>query len=80
MIDSKSVQKPPFRMKRSFSVNSMMSSSSLSRSAGNELQQKLNKRLSKEMDPEALEKFESAVQQNMSHSRAISETKQTSVS
>ena len=63
----------PFRIKRSFSVNSMTNiqkSVSLSRSPDDELQQKLNRRLIKETDPDALEKFESVVQRNMSQNRA----------
>ena len=65
-------------IKRSASVSSTSSSKSgesSPRHVDDELQQKLNKRLSKESDAHALEKFESTVQQNMSQNRAIAGTK-----
>ena len=65
-------------IKRSASVSSTSSSKSgesSPRHVDDELQQKLNKRLSKECDAHALEKFESTVQQNMSQNRAIAGTK-----
>ena len=75
-IDSRSTQQQPLHIKRSSSVSSMTNmqrSSSLSRSPDDELQQKLNKRLTiiKKPDPDALEKYKSTVQRNMSQNRAI---------
>ena len=72
----------PFSRKRSSvsSVSGSKSGESSSRRADDELQQKLNKRLIKETDTHALEKFESAVQQNMSQNRAIAGTKHAPVS
>ena len=87
-IDSRNVKglttyESTFPRKRSASVSSTSSSrsgESSTRRADDELQQKLNKRLSRESDVHALKKFESAVQQNMSQNRAIAGTKLVSVS
>ena len=87
-IDSRSVKgsttyEPPSFRKKSSSVSSISSSrsgESSSRCADDELQQKLNKRLIKETDTHALEKFEFAVQQNMSQNRTITGTTHVPVS
>ena len=87
-IDSRSIQgsttyESPFPLKKSSSVSSTSSSrsdESSSRCVDDELQKKLNKRLIKETDTHALEKFESAVQQNMSQNRAITRTTHVPVS
>jgi len=62
----------PFICKRSSSYSiSSMTNSSPSRTPDNELQQILKRRLDKESDPNALEKFESTVKANMSQSKAF---------
>ena len=93
-IDSRSVKgsttyEPPSSRKKS-SVSSISSSrsdesssrcaASFSRCADDELQQKLKKRLIKETGTHALEKFEFAVQQNMSQNRTITGTTHVPVS
>lgn len=73
----------PFSRKRSSSVSfvsSSKSSDNSSRRPTDELLQKLNRRLSKESDLNALEKFESTVQQNMSQNRFMAGTQPVPVS
>lgn len=53
---------------------------SSSRCPDDELQQKLNKRLSVELDPNALKKFETKVEQNMNEIRATARWKPALVS
>ena len=64
---------PFFPLRKSFSVSNFRSYESSSRVVSDELQQKLNKRLNKEADINALEKLETTVQQHMGRSKAIAE-------
>jgi len=76
-IDNRNVKGAPayessFTRRRSSSSSiSSMTISSPSRIPDNELQQKLKKRLDKESDPKALQKFESTVKANMNQSKAL---------
>jgi len=76
-IDNRNVKgsptrESPFIRKRSSSYSiSSMTNSSPSRTPDNELQQILKRRLDKESDPNALEKFETTVKANMSQSKAL---------
>ena len=87
-MDSRSIKrsttyKSSFPRQRSISDSSISGSrsdESSPRCADDELQRKLNKRLIKETDTHALEKFEFAVQQSMSQNRAIAGTIHASVS
>ena len=60
---------PSFALRKSFSVSNFRVIDSSSRSVSDELQQKLNKRLNKEADINALEKLETTVKQNMGKSK-----------
>ena len=60
---------PSFALRKSFSVSNFRVIDSSSRSVSDELQQKLNKRLNKEADINALEKLETTVKQNMDKSK-----------
>ena len=62
---------PSFALRKSFSVSNFRVIDSSSRSVSDELQQKLNKRLGKESEINALEKSETTVKQNMGKSKAI---------
>ena len=60
---------PSFPLRKSFSVSNFRDTDSSSRSVSDELQQKLNRRLNKEADINALEKLETTVKQNMGKSK-----------
>ena len=62
---------PSFTLRKSFSISNFRVIDSSSRPVSDELQQKLNKRLSKESEINALEKSETTVKQNMGKSKAI---------
>ena len=64
---------PSFPLRKSSSVSNFRIYESSSRSVSDELQQKLNKRLNKETDFNALEKLETTVKQHMGRSKAIAE-------
>ena len=65
---------PSFALRKSFSVSNFRVIDSSSRSVSGELQQKLNKRLSKESEINALEKSETTVKQNMGKSKTIAKS------
>ena len=70
---------PSSHLRRSFSVSNFRSYEISSRSASDELQQKLNKRLNKETDSNALDKLETTVKQHMGKSKAIAENTDASL-